>query len=130
MPSTKVVQKPEKGTGEEAITIAVVELADVKKADLGDLANAVANCNTPHKAKVAPAASLVLFGKDVDKETASAVSKALAKVKGVDAKEVKADAKKGEVTIPLKKAEKKKDQAALKDVLAAVEDLGLKLSKS
>ena len=129
MPSTKVVQKPQKGEGKEALTVAVVELTDVKKADLGDLANAIANCDTPHKSRVAPAAALVLFGKDLKKNIASDVSKALAKVKGVDAKGVKSDEKKGQVTIPLKRTNKKKDQAKLKDILAALNDMGLKLSK-
>ncbi len=77
MPSAKIVSKPTKAKPE-----AVVEI-DPTKADVGDLAKAAAAAETPHRAKGAPEAALVLPAQSLK---AGAVKKALQDVKGVDAK--------------------------------------------
>ena len=48
----KVITAPTKGTGEDAETMAVVELTG--KASLGKLISAIEECKTPHASKVAP----------------------------------------------------------------------------
>lgn len=75
---------------------------DTKTSDVGDVAKAIANCKTPHADKVAPAAALVVSIKGVTKEDTEKVSKALADVKGVIAKE--STAGQGEVVISLDQA--------------------------
>ena len=51
----KVILAPSKGTGEDAMTIAIVELSG--KATLGKLITAIEAAKTPHSTKVAPGVS-------------------------------------------------------------------------
>jgi hypothetical protein len=78
-----------------------------KELDLGAAAKKVNEAETPHKAKVAPALSVVLFGK-LDKDSAKKAEEELGKVKGVDAKETKAYADKGEISVRIKGSDKVK----------------------
>jgi len=86
-----------KATKEEPqfITIEI----DPEKADIGDVGKAIANTDTPHKAKVEPAASVVIPVKGLSKDDSAKVQKALGGVKGVVAKEARAE--KGEAVVPL-----------------------------
>ncbi len=72
---------------------------NTEKADVGDVAKAVAGADTPHKDKVAPAAAVVVPVKGLAAGDDEKVRKALAGVKGVTAKEARAD--KGEAVVPL-----------------------------
>ena len=62
--------------------------------DLVTLATAVNRAKTPHGKKSPPGLALVVLA-ELDKESAAAALKALAKVKGVDSKGTKANVKKG-----------------------------------
>ncbi len=94
-----------------------------KNADLGAIAKVVNGTTTPHRAKSAPGLALVLFAK-LDKKSAEASTKALGKVKGVDAKKSKADAKKGHISVKIAGKEK----VTVANVLAALKDVGIKAS--
>jgi copper chaperone CopZ len=61
----------------------LVELADPGKTDLGAVAKAAAEANTPHKGEIPPRLYLVLFG-EVDEATVVGLRQALADVPGVD----------------------------------------------
>jgi hypothetical protein len=66
--------------------------------DLGAVGRAVAATKTADKAQAPPSLDLVLFGK-LDSKSAKQASEALAKIKGVDAKDSTADTKAGEINV-------------------------------
>jgi hypothetical protein len=66
--------------------------------DLGAVGKAIMTTSTPDKAKSPPSLDLVLFGK-FDKATAKKAADALAKVKGVDAKDSNANIATGEFNV-------------------------------
>jgi hypothetical protein len=72
---------------------------DTSKSDVGDVGKAVGATDTPHKDKVAPAAAVVIPAKGLAKDDDDKVRKALTGVKGVIAKEARAE--KGEAVVPL-----------------------------
>ena len=88
-----------KATKEDPQTI-TVDL-DTSQGDLGDVAKAVSECDTPHKEKVAPAAILVVRAPALNDDNIEKVADALKEVKGVDAKESKCDVKKKEIHVKL-----------------------------
>lgn len=73
-----------KGTG-ALDTVPVTVDIDPSKADVGDLAKAAAAAETPHRAKGAPSATLVLPARGVKKTDQAKIRAALKRVKGVDA---------------------------------------------
>jgi hypothetical protein len=91
---------------------------DTDKSDIGDVGKAVANADTPHKEKVAPAAAVVISVKGLTKDDAKKVQNALSMVKGVVAKEARAD--KDQAIVPLSA----KGGAKLSEVKKALEKLG------
>lgn len=103
---------------------AVVELEDSTKADLAELVDAVVNAQTPHRDKEVPSASLVLFDKSVKADAGSVLAKALEQVKGIDAKAITVDEKRGEIYVPLVRAEKKEDGASLAAIMIAMKSAG------
>lgn len=72
---------------------------DTAKADVGDVAKAIAASKTPHEKKVAPAAALVVSRTGVTKNDTQKVRKALAGVKGVVANQ--STAEDGQVIVQL-----------------------------
>ncbi len=72
-----------------------------KDVDLAAAAAKVADAQTPHRADKAPNLAVTLFAK-MDKDKAKAAEEELGKVKGVDAKETKANAEKGEISVRFK----------------------------
>jgi hypothetical protein len=105
-----------KGTKEDPQFVSID--LDTAKSDIGDVGKAVAEADTPHKAKVAPAAAVVIPVKGLTKDDAKKVQNALAKVKGVVAKEARAD--KDQAVVPLSD----KGGAKLSEVKKALEKLG------
>jgi hypothetical protein len=67
-------------------TVAVVVDIDSSKGDVGDLAKAAADAETPHRAKGAPTVALILPGGGLKKGDDAKLAEALEGVKGVDAK--------------------------------------------
>ena len=112
--SSKIV--PNKGKG--PVTVTGIVASD---ADLGATAKAVNGAKTPHRSQSPPGFALVVYAK-LDKKSAEAATKALGKVKGVDAKGSKADAKKGQVSVKIAGKEK----VTITDVLGALKDAGIK----
>ena len=102
----------------KANPVAVV-VYDEKKTDLGAIAKAIAEADTPHKSDQAPAAFLVLEAKGLTEAAAKKLPDALAKVKGVDAKMSKAEVKGKEIHIRLDD----KGGAKLDDIKKALADL-------
>jgi hypothetical protein len=96
--------KPEKLTPNKSGPARTIAEGD-KDVDLGKAADKVNNAATPHKAQAPPAFNIVLFAK-LDKDSAKKAEEAVDKVKGVDAKETKADAQKGEITVRIKGSDK------------------------
>src|SRR5437667_3280727 len=88
-----------KATKEKPQTI-TIDL-DTDKGDVGDVAKAIAECDTPHKDTVAPSATLVISAPGLTEDNAEKVSDALKEVKGVDAKESKANVKRKEISVKL-----------------------------
>ena len=86
-----------KATKEEPQTVKVD--IDTSKGDVGDIGKAIATTDTPHKGKVAPAAAVIVKVKGITKDDAEKLRKALAKVKGVDAKASSAET--GEAIVAL-----------------------------
>jgi len=74
---------------------------DTGKGDLGDIAKAVSNCDTPHKDTVAPAAALIVAAPGLTSDNKAKIKDALKDVKGVDVKETKCDVKKKEIYVML-----------------------------
>ena len=97
-------------------------------ADLVKIATAVNRAKTPHGKQSPPGLALVLFAK-LDKDSAEAALKALARVKGVDGKGSKADVKKGQISVKLQGVDGS-DGAKLKisDILAALKKAGIEAS--
>jgi hypothetical protein len=91
-----------------------------KDVDLGKAADKVNKASTPHKAQTPPALNIVLFAK-LDKDSAKKAEDALDKVKGVDTKETKADAAKGEITVRIKGS----DKVTSTILLDALKDAGI-----
>ncbi len=96
VPGAKV-ESALKATKTEA-QLVTVDL-DTSKADVGELAKAVGNARTPHSAKVAPSAALVVTAPGVTRADTDKVRKALDNVKGVDAEH--SSAGQGEVIVAL-----------------------------
>jgi hypothetical protein len=102
---------------------------DAKKTDLGDMAQAIAAAKTPNREKGAPTAILVLGYERLDGSAAAdeqylpkKVEAAVAKLKGVDAKECKADTKNKQLLITLDA----KGGAKLADIKSGFPGLSLK----
>jgi copper chaperone CopZ len=64
---------------------------DTAKSDIGDLGKSIIGAETPHKSKVAPTAAVVVPVNGLTKDDSAKVQKALEGVKGVLAKEARAD---------------------------------------
>jgi hypothetical protein len=93
-----------------------------KEADIGKAADKVNKAETPHKDKGhPPGLSVVLFAK-LDKESAKKAEEAIGKVKGVDKKNSKANAEKGEISIKIDGKEKLK----VDDLTKALDGAGIK----
>ncbi len=114
--SSKIV--PNEGKG--PVTLTGIIAVD---ADLGATGKAINGANTPHKSQAPPGLALVVFAK-LDKKSAEAATKALGKVKGVDSKQSKADAKKGQISVSIAGKEK----VTVAGILAALKDAGVKAS--
>jgi hypothetical protein len=91
---------------------------DTGKGDLGDIAKAVSACETPHKAKVAPAAALIVSAPSLTDGNKSKIKDALKDVAGVDGAETKCDVKKKEIYVHLGA----KGGAKLADITKALAD--------
>ena len=74
---------------------------DTAKGDVGDIAKAISACETPHKAKVAPSAALIVSAPGLTEDNKSKIKDALKDVKGVDGAETKCDVKKQEIYVHL-----------------------------
>lgn len=109
---------------------AVVELTDLNKASLGDLAKVIAHAKTPDRDTQAPSAWLVLFDKNLKPDSGAAISKALEGVTGIDGKGTTIDQKAGEIVIPLIRTEKREDGASLATIMKAIEKSGLRVRAS
>jgi hypothetical protein len=95
--------------------------------DLGKVAKKVNDAETPHRDKGhPPGLSIVLFAK-LDKDSAKKAEEAAGKVKGVDSKDTKADAAKGEISVKIKGG----DKVTTADLVKALKDVGIeaKLTK-
>ncbi len=88
------------------------------------IAKAVNAAKTPHKDKSAPGLALVVFAKDLDKETAKAARKALGGVKGVDGKGSRVNAKAGAISAKITGKEK----VTVANILAALKEAGIEAS--
>jgi len=99
VPSVKVVDKPTKKTL-STISTTVIEI-DLSKADLGQLAKAIADTETPHRSKETPSSYLILEAPGLTKANAKAFEAALKAVRGVDPKRSKADVSKKEIHVKL-----------------------------
>jgi hypothetical protein len=73
--------------------------------DLGACGKAIMDAKTAHREHAAPELDLVMFTK-LDKDSAAKVKEALAKIKGVDAKQSMVNLETGEICIRLNGAEK------------------------
>ncbi len=91
---------------------------DPKKGDVGEIAKAVAQTETPHKAQHPPSAALIVPEKGLTKADTEKVRKALAGVKGVEAKEARAE--EGQAIVPLSSA----GGAHLAEIQKALSKLG------
>ena len=87
------------------------------------IGKAVNAAKTPHLEKSPPGVALVLFAK-LDKESARAARKALRKVKGVDGKKSRANAKAGVILARISGKEK----VTVANILAALKEAGIKAS--
>src|SRR5207244_8517911 len=74
---------------------------DTSQGDLGEVAKAISECDTPHKDKVPPSATLVVRAPGLNDGNIEKVADALKDLKGVDAKESKCDVKKKEIHVKL-----------------------------
>lgn len=97
---------------------ATVDL-DLKKKDVGDLAKAIADCQTPHRSTTAPAATLIVEVKGLTEDNAKKLGASLEKVKGIDAKASSADAKAKTVSVKLAD----EGGAKLEDIKKALEEM-------
>jgi hypothetical protein len=104
-----------KAAKEEPQTVSVD--LDTKKADVGDIAKAISAADTPHKAKVAPSAALVVSAPALTADNKSKIKDALKDVKGVDSAETACDVKKQEIYVHLSA----KGGAKVADITKALE---------
>ena len=88
--------------------------------DLGQAAK-VNRAQTPHREKVPPTLTLVLFA-DLDAESASTALAACRKIEGVDGRACQADAKTGEIQLRISGEEK----VTVAQILTAMTDAGIK----
>ena len=84
---------------------------------MGDIAKAISACDTPHKAKVAPSASLIVSAPGLTEDNKAKIKGVLKDVKGVDGAETKCDVKKQEIYVHLSA----KGGAKVADVTKALE---------
>jgi hypothetical protein len=118
VPGAKVQGKVAKGTGKDEISPVTVDL-DTAKADVGDLAKAAADAQTPHRGEVgAPSAYLVVEASGLTEDNAKKLQGALKDVKGVEPKTTNADVKKKEIHVKLDD----KGGAKLADIKKALAD--------
>jgi copper chaperone CopZ len=116
VPSVKVIDKPtKKSFSTTALTVVDIDLG---KADVGELAKAVADAETPHRLKEAPSSSLIVEAPSLTKANAKAAVDALKAVRGVDSKESTADVKTKEIHIKLDR----RGGARLADIKKALAD--------
>ena len=104
-----------KAAKEAAQTVSIT--LDTSKGDVGDIAKAISACDTPHKAKVAPAAAMVVSAPGLTEDNKSKIKDALKDVKGVDGAETKCDVKKQEIYVHLSG----KGGAKMADITKALE---------
>jgi F0F1-type ATP synthase delta subunit len=104
-----------KAAKEAAQTISVD--LDTSKGDVGDIAKAISECDTPHKAKIAPSAALIVSAPGLTADNKSQIKEALKDVKGVDGAETKCDVKKQEIYVGLSA----KGGAKVADITKALE---------
>ena len=90
---------------------------DTSKGDVGDIAKAISASDTPHKAKIAPSAALIVSAPGLTADNKSQIKEALKDVKGVDGAETKCDVKKQEIYVHLSA----KGGAKLADITRALE---------
>jgi hypothetical protein len=90
---------------------------DTGKGDVGDIAKAISACDTPHKAKIAPSAALIVSAPGLTADNKSQIKDALKDVKGVDGAETKCDVKKQEIYVHLSA----KGGAKVADITKALE---------
>ena len=97
-----------------------------KDVDLSKAADKVNTASTPHKATAPTALNIVLFAK-LDKDSAKKAEEVVGKIKGVDPKETKASADKGEITVRIKGS----DKVTTTIILDTLKDAGItaKLTK-
>ena len=95
--------------------------------DLSATAKKVNEAKTPHSDKGHPPGLSVTFFAKLDKDSAKKAEEAAGKVKGVDSKDTKADAAKGEIRVRIKGDEK----VTFPDIQKALKDAGIeaKLTK-
>jgi hypothetical protein len=105
-----------KATKKDPQTISVK--LDTKKSDVGDIAKAVSNADTPHKDTVAPSATLIVAAPGLTDDNKGKLKDALKDVKGVEAAKVKCDPKKKEIYVLLSD----KGGAKLADINKALAD--------
>ena len=74
---------------------------DTEKGDLGDIAKAVSNADTPHKDTVAPSATLIVSASALTEDNKGKLKDALKDVKGVEAAKTKCNPKKKEIYVLL-----------------------------
>ena len=92
-------------------------------ADLGTATKIVNGARTSHRLQSPPGFALMVFSK-LDKKTVDAATKALDNVKGVDARALKADVKKSQISVTIAGT----DKVTIADVLTALEDAGVNAS--
>ncbi len=109
---------PNQGKGPVEVVGEVAE-----NVDLGKIAKAVNQANTPHRTQAAPGLAVVLFA-ELNEESAKGAVTALGKVKGVDGKSCRADTKKGELSVKLAGASK----VTIGDLQAALKGAGVEAS--
>jgi hypothetical protein len=117
VPDAKVKGKIGKGEGEKMEVKVTVDITP-DKGDVGDLAKAAAEADTPHKSKGAPTTRLILKAPSLTKENAKGVADALKGVKGVNAKQSRADVDEQMIYVRLND----KGGAKLSDIQKALAD--------
>ena len=99
VPSVKVIEKPSK----KLLSTTSLTILDIDwgKAELGDLAKAIADTETTHRAKEAPFSFLILDAPSLTRVNVGKLEEALKGVRGIDAKGSKTDLKKKEIHLKL-----------------------------
>jgi hypothetical protein len=88
--------------------------------DLGAVAAKVNQADTPHREKVQPSLSLVLFA-DLDEKAASTALATCQKIKGVDGRTCQVDPRAGEIQLRISGKEK----VTLAQIVTAMKDAGI-----